>query len=76
MRRELTIMVAEEVRGPPSGLSVPARIGRFIEDLVKPHVVKRNLESGYRAMGRDEEGEGEAVEWAEAVIGDVADETG
>lgn len=76
MRRKLTIMVAEEVYEALHRVVGPRKIGQFIEDLVKPLVLKRNLESSYREMGRDEEGEGEAVQWAEAVIGDVADETG
>jgi hypothetical protein len=71
MRRKLTIMVAEEVYEALHRVVGPRKIGRFIEDLVKPHIVKRNLESCYREMGRDEEGEGEAVKWAEAVIGGV-----
>jgi hypothetical protein len=33
------------------------------------------LELGYQEMGQDEEREAEALEWAEATIGDVADET-
>ncbi len=32
------------------------------------------LEDGYEAMANDEESEAEALEWAEATIGDVADE--
>jgi hypothetical protein len=32
------------------------------------------VELGYQQMARDEEREAEALEWAEATIGDVADE--
>jgi hypothetical protein len=32
------------------------------------------LELGYRQMAQDEEREAEALEWAEATIGDVGDE--
>lgn len=32
------------------------------------------LELGYRQMAQDERRESEALEWAEATIGDVADE--
>jgi len=32
------------------------------------------LELGYQQMAQDEERESEALEWAEATIGDVADE--
>lgn len=34
-----------------------------------------DLEEGYRQMAADEARESEAVEWAEATIGDVCDET-
>jgi hypothetical protein len=33
-----------------------------------------NLEAAYLEMALDEAGEAEALEWAEATIGDVADE--
>ena len=32
------------------------------------------LEDGYQAMANDEDREAEALEWAEEMIGDVADE--
>ena len=32
------------------------------------------LEDGYQAMANDEDREAEALEWAEATIGDVADD--
>ena len=35
-----------------------------------------SLELGYQRMGQDEEREAEALEWADATIGDVADEPG
>lgn len=34
-----------------------------------------SLELGYKEMAQDEERESEALEWAEATIGDVADES-
>lgn len=41
-----------------------------------PETLKSNpgLEDDYQAMGEDKESEAEALEWAEATIGDVADE--
>jgi hypothetical protein len=50
------------------------RISRFIEDLVRPHVLYQDLEAAYKQMARDEERESEALEWAEATVGDVSDE--
>ena len=48
-------------------------ISHFIEDLVRPHVIGTELEAGYRAMAEDEARETEALAWAEATIGDIAD---
>ena len=33
------------------------------------------LDIGYRAMAEDEAREAEAMDWAEATVGDIADET-
>ena len=50
------------------------RISRFIESLVRPYVVGKDLEVAYRQMAREEAREAEALAWAEATVGDVADE--
>jgi putative NADPH-quinone reductase len=38
-------------------------------------VLKHELEAAYQQMAQDEAREAEALEWAEATIGDVSDET-
>jgi hypothetical protein len=50
------------------------RISRFIESLIRPHVIDKDLDLAYREMARDEAREAEALEWSEATLGDVADE--
>jgi hypothetical protein len=50
------------------------RISRFINELARPHVIEDALEEGYRAMAADEAREREAMEWAESLISDVADD--
>jgi hypothetical protein len=52
------------------------RMSRFIEDLVRPHVMGNFLDEGYRAMAADKEREIEAKEWSDALAVDIADETG
>jgi hypothetical protein len=47
-------------------------ISQFVEDLVRPHVLGKDMEAAYRAMAQDEEREAEALEWAEATLGDVS----
>jgi siroheme synthase (precorrin-2 oxidase/ferrochelatase) len=74
MQRKLTITVDEEVYAGLHATIGRRRISRFLNDLARPHVVHRELEDGYRAMAADEEREREALEWAEGLIGDVADE--
>jgi len=75
MRKKLTITIEESVyRGLYDRVGA-GRISRFIEDLVRPHVLAKELDDAYAAMARDREREAEALEWSEALLGDVADDT-
>lgn len=74
MRKKLTITVDEEVYVELHERIGARRISHFIEDLVRPLLLDEELEAAYREMARDEEREAEASEWAEATIGDVADD--
>ncbi|MFO8010825.1 MAG: addiction module antitoxin [Dehalococcoidia bacterium] len=74
MQKKLTITVDEKVYNGLRKRVGPRRISRFIEDLVRPHVIDEELELAYVQMAKDEERESEALEWAEAVIGDISDE--
>ncbi len=75
MQKKLTITVDERVYAGLHAIVGRRRISRFIETLVRPFVVGKDLESAYRQMARDEAREAEALEWAEGTVGDVADET-
>jgi hypothetical protein len=74
MQKKLTITVDEAVYEGLYSVIGRRRISRFIESLVRPHVVAESLAEAYRAMGADEEREAEAEEWAEGTFGDVQDE--
>lgn len=74
MRKKLTITLDEEVYEGLHAVIGSRRISRFIEDLVRPHVVASDLEAAYMDMAKDEAREAEALEWAEATIGDVAND--
>ena len=74
MRKKLTITVDEKVYEGLHQVVGRQRISRFIEDLVRPHVLSKDLEAAYMEMAQDEEREAEALEWAEATTGDVGDE--
>lgn len=74
MQKKLTITIDERVYEGLHAVIGRGRISRFIEDLVRPHVLHNDLEAAYAQMAQDEERESEALEWAEVTIGDVSDE--
>ncbi len=75
MQKKLTITVDARVYEGLHRIVGRRRISGFIESLVRPHVIGRDLEVAYRQMAQEEAREAEALEWAEATVGDVADET-
>jgi predicted CopG family antitoxin len=75
MRKKLTITIDERVYDGLHNMIGRRRISRFIESLVRPHVVDKDLEAAYRQMAKEEAREADALEWVEMTIGDVADET-
>lgn len=75
MHRKLTITLDEQVYEGLHAVIGRRRISAFIESLLRPHVFNRDLEAGYQQMAEDEEREAEALEWTEAMIGEVSDET-
>lgn len=74
MQKKLTITVDEKVYQGLHKRIGPGRISHFIEDLVRPHVLDEELEQAYAQMAKDEQRENEALEWAEATVGDVSNE--
>ncbi len=74
MQKKLTLTVDEQVYQGLRRVIGPRKISRFIENLVRPHVVREDLEAAYREMAADKAREAEALEWCEGLLGDVADE--
>jgi predicted CopG family antitoxin len=76
MQKKLTITIDEQVYKGLHSVIGPRKISGFIEQLVRPHVLIResDLERSYREMAEDEAAEAEALQWSEALIGDVGDE--
>ena len=72
MHKKLTVTLDERVYEGLHRVVGRGSISQFIEDLVRPHVIESDLESAYREMAQDEASEAEALEWAEATIGDVS----
>ena len=74
MQKKLTITVDEDVYDGLYRVVGARRISQFIEELVRPHVVRENLAAEYAAMAADEAREAEAHEWSDALLPDVGDE--
>ncbi len=74
MQKKLTLTIDEEVYNGLREVVGPRKISHFVEDLVRPHVVKHDLYDDYRAMAADCVRESEALEWAEATCGHASHE--
>ena len=75
MQKKLTITVDEKVYKGLHSVVGRGNISQFIEALIRPHVVSKDLEAAYQQMAEDEAREAAALEWSEATIGDVRHET-
>jgi len=74
MQKKLTLTIDEEVYNGLRAVIGPGKISRFIQELVRPHVVKRDIYAAYEEMSADQVREPEALEWAEGTFGDINDE--
>ena len=74
MQKKLTVTIDEEVYEGLREVIGPRKISRFIEDLVRPHVTKKDIYAAYKEMAADSVREAEALEWSENTFGDVNDE--
>jgi hypothetical protein len=74
MQKKLTITLDEQVYLGLHSVIGRRNISGFINSLVRPHVLEPDLDAAYGRMAADENREAEALEWAEATLGDVSDE--
>ncbi len=74
MQKKLTITLDEEVYEGLHKTIGPRKIGKFIEGLVRPHVVRPNIELAYAQMSKDKKREADALDWAETTFKDTANE--
>jgi predicted CopG family antitoxin len=75
VQKKLTITVDEKVYEGLHAVIGRRRISQFVESLVRPHVIGKELDAAYAEMAQDENREKEALEWSEATLGDSTDET-
>ena len=76
MQKKLTITVDEDVYEGLYKKIGCRKISKFIQELVRPHVVRPDLESAYAEMAKDRKREEEASRWAETTFKDLAHEAG
>ena len=69
MHKKLTISIDEQVWDGLYTVVGKGAISQFIENLLRPHVIKDELDAAYKLMAEDEERETEALGWAEDLIG-------
>ena len=75
MHKRMTITLDEAVYEGLHRTIGKRRMSQFIEDLVRPYVMDTSLDEEYRAMAADKTREAEAMEWCNALAGDMAVET-
>jgi len=75
MHKKMTITLDEAVYDGLFRVVGRRKISQFLEDLARPHVLQDDLASAYQSMAADTAREREALEWSQALIGDVADAT-
>jgi len=75
MQKKLSITVDEEVYEGLHKSIGRRKISKFVQELVRPHVVRPNLEAAYAEMAKDRKREKEAMEWAEITFKTIAHET-
>ncbi len=73
MHRKMTITLDEAVYEGLYRMVGRRKMSQYIEDLLRPYVLDTSLDEGYRAMAADAERETEAIEWCNALAGDMAD---
>lgn len=74
MQKKLTITVDEKVYDGLHKTIGPRKISKFVEELVRPHVVRPNMELAYAQMAKDKKREKDALDWAETTFKDMTRE--
>jgi hypothetical protein len=74
MQKKLLLSIDEQVYLGLLRVVGRGKISRFIEELVRPLVTSDALDDAYKTMAADRRREKEALEWSNALIGDVKNE--
>jgi len=74
MQRKLTISLNELLYDDLCRVVGRGNISKFIERLISPALQANEIDNSYREMAADSVREQEALEWANGVVGDSANE--
>lgn len=74
MQKKLLLSIDEQVYSGLLRVVGRGKISRFIEELVRPLVTGDALDDAYKTMAADRRREKEALDWSDAMIGDVKNE--
>ena len=74
MQKKLTITIDEQVYDALYHVVGKRKISRYIEKLVKPKIIRQELEIAYQQMAEDSPREEEALEWVEGTLEEFHDE--
>ena len=74
MHKKMTITLDEAVYDGLWRTIGKRRMSQFIEDLLRPHVLDKSLDDGYKAMAADKTREVDAMEWCNALSKDMVNE--
>lgn len=72
MKKKLIFRISKNVYERLCGIFERRRVSHSIEMLLESYGILGNLENAYCEMAQQEEREAEALEWAEATLGDVS----
>jgi predicted CopG family antitoxin len=75
MQKKITLTIDKDVYEGLYKTIGKRKISKFIEDMVRPHVINSNLESAYAEMAKDKKLESEAAKWSEITFKDISGET-
>lgn len=76
MYKKLTLNIDENIYYGLRSVIGERKISRFIENLVRPYIIRSDLEAAYKEMAKDGEREKEANAWCENFVGDATHEEG
>jgi predicted CopG family antitoxin len=68
MQKKLTITIEERVYNGLYSVIGKRKISKFIENIIKPHIITDNLRLAYQEMANDKQREKDACEWEEGLV--------